>query len=101
LIGLKEISEWRDAHHPSAAREVTIAAAAFLLVVQLMIRAEAVRPAAAIVQWPTGGDGIKTMSPDTAYVVVVATGIVISATAAAYAARLVMRRHAFTRALSE
>ena len=51
----------------------------FLLVVQLMIRAEAVRPAAAMVQWPSGGDGIKTMSPDNAYVGVVATGVFISA----------------------
>ena len=80
---------------------MTIAAAAFLLVVQLMIRAEAVRPAAAMVQWPSGGDGIKTMSPDNAYVVVVATGVFISAAAAAYAARLVMRRNGFTRALSD
>jgi hypothetical protein len=101
LIGLREISEWRDADHPSVTREMTIAAAAFLLVVQLMIRAEAVRPAAAILQLPSGGDGVKTMSPDHAYVVVVATGVFISATAAAYAARLVMRRNGFTRALGD
>jgi len=98
LIGLKEFSEWRDANHPSAAREVTILAAAFLLVVQLMIRAEAARPAAAIVQLPSGGNGIKTMSPDNAYLLAVAAGVFISAMAAAYAVRLLMRGDGFSRA---
>lgn len=101
LIGLKETSEWRAADHPSASRELTIAAAAFLLVVQLMLRAEALRPAAAIVQWPPGGDGIKPMSPDNAYVIAVSTGVLISALAAVYAVWLLMPRNRFTRALAD
>jgi hypothetical protein len=100
LIGLKQISAWR-ADPPSAAREITFAAAALLLTAQLMIRAEAIRPEAAIVRWPSGGDGFKPLSPDNAYVVAVATGVMISALAAAYAARLLMQRSRFTRALAD
>ena len=101
LIGLKEISEWRDKDRPSATREMTIAAGALLLVVQLMLRVEAIRPAATIVQWPAGGDGVKLMSPDAAYVAAVSTGVFISGAAAAYAVRLLMLRNRFNRPLAD
>ena len=80
---------------------MTIAAAALLLVVQLMIRVEALRPAPAIVQLAPGGDGIKSMSPDNAYVVAVVTGVLVSAMATAYAALLLTRRNPFIRALTD
>lgn len=91
FLGFQQVSEWRPRSH-SSLRQAVVMVAGLILVTQLVLHAQAVRPTASAGQDPAVAAALKPMAPDATYRYSVMAGWLISAAAAAYAIRCMTRR---------
>jgi hypothetical protein len=92
FLGFQQVSEWRLARGHSAPRQAGVMVAGLILVTQLVLHAQAVRPTASPGQELAVAAALKPIAPDETYRFSVITGWLISAAAGAYAIHCMTRR---------